>query len=322
MKKEILKVLLDNKGAYISGEELSERLQISRTAIWKHINSLKEAGYIIEAKSRQGYRLVAKPDILLAEELVLNMETEWLGRRIQVFDEIPSTNDLAKKLAAEGTAEGTVVIADKQTQGRGRMGRAWSSPAGQGLWFSVVLRPPLQPYQASELVFVAAVGVCQALRDLTGLDILIKWPNDLLLDGKKVCGILAEMSAEIDLLNYVVIGIGINVNQREEDFPAELAMTATSLRLASEEYFRRSELLPAILLQLERAYIGYLQKGFAYILDLWKTMNCTLGREVKVISHGTEYYGKAEDLAQDGSLLVRKADQQLEKVMVGDVSLR
>lgn len=322
MQKEILSVLLDNDGKFISGEELSERLNVSRTAVWKHIKSLKEAGYTIEAKPHQGYRLVDSPDILLENELTLTLATKWLGQELQIYRELPSTNDLGKKIADEGVAEGTVIVAEEQTKGRGRMGRLWESPAQKGLWFSAILRPNLKPHLASQLIFVAAVGTCLALRNMTNADILIKWPNDLLIKGKKICGILAEMSAEIDQLNHIVLGIGLNVNQSKDDFSAEIAEHATSLSLATGKKYRRVEILAEILCCLEETYEEYREKGFKATIDSWKAMNCTLGRAVKVVTREETFLGIAEDLASDGSLLVRKEDGKLEKIIVGDVSLR
>ena len=322
MKKEILELLLKNMGEFISGEEISSGFHVSRTAIWKHINSLKEAGYEIESSPRQGYRLNKLPDVLVTEEIMLSLKTERLGLNVQVFAELPSTNDLAKKLANEGADEGTIILAEKQLQGRGRMGRHWESPAKKGLWLSVILRPPIKPYLASQIIFVVAVGVCRALRSITGLDVKIKWPNDLLINGKKICGILTEMSAEIDMLNYVVIGIGVNINHQQGDFPLEIIDTATSLSIASGNNYRRVEILQEILLQLENTYQQYLQHGFVSILTDWKALNCTLGKDVKVFSMEEKFNGIAEDLNQDGSLLVRRENGQLETVIVGDVSLR
>lgn len=322
MKKEILGVLMKNSGEYISGEELSVRLNVSRTAIWKQINSLKEAGYVIDSKPNRGYRLVSSPDILQQSELMLKLKTSWLGHNLQIFDELPSTNDLAKGLASEGAVEGTVIIAEKQTKGRGRIGRPWESPAKKGLWFSVILHPMLEPQLASQLIFVAAVGICRALREQTALDIMIKWPNDLLYEGKKICGILAEMSAEIEQLNHIVLGIGLNVNQEEEDFSPEIVKLATSLNLAAGKKYRRVDILAAILLHLEEAYSEYQEQGFPAILKAWESLNCTLGREVKVVTREESFQGLAEGLAKDGSLLVRRKSGEIEKVIVGDISLR
>jgi len=322
MKKEILKLLLDNAGRFVSGEEISERFQVSRTAIWKHINSLKNAGYDIEALPRQGYRLKELPDVLNPEEVELSLKTRLLGRELHIYPELSSTNELAKKLAGEGSPEGTIVLAERQLRGRGRMGRSWHSPAEKGLWFTVILRPDIKPYLASQLIFVAAVGVCRALRKVTGLEVGIKWPNDLLVDGKKVCGILTELGAEIDMLNYIVLGIGININQSEEDFAPELAASAASLRQLSHRSYRRLEVLQEVLYQLETVYEQYLQEGFPCILQAWKELNCTLGQRVEVITRDEIYQGIAEDLNEDGSLLVRDEKGEIRTVVVGDISIR
>jgi len=184
MKKEILKLLLDNLGRFVSGEEISTQFQVSRTAIWKQINSLKELGYPIEASPRQGYRLTVLPDILTAEEILLTLKTQQLGQVVQVHGELPSTNDLAKKMAAEGSPHGVIILAERQLQGRGRLGRPWDSPIRSGLWLSIILRPDIKPYLASQLIFVMAVGVCKALRKVTGLEVIIKWPNALPIEGR------------------------------------------------------------------------------------------------------------------------------------------
>ncbi|MFY9376991.1 MAG: biotin--[acetyl-CoA-carboxylase] ligase [Peptococcia bacterium] len=322
MKKEILGVLMKNPGKYISGAELSESLKVSRTAVWKQIKVLKELGYEIESKPNSGYRLISSPDILQQDELTLKLRTEWLGHNMQIFEELSSTNDFAKTIANEGAVEGPVIVAEEQTKGRGRMGRLWESPASKGLWFSIILRPLMPPQLAPQLIFVAAVGICRALRGQTGLDIRIKWPNDLLYEGQKLCGILAEMSAEIEQLNYIILGIGLNVNQENEDFSPEIVETATSLSLAARKKYRRADVLAEILFHLEEVYTEYQEQGFQKILKAWESLNCTAGRQVKVMTREETFEGFAESIDEDGSLLVRRKDGQLETVIVGDISLR
>jgi len=322
MKQEILRLLIESRGKFISGEEISRRMSVSRTAIWKQINNLKDEGYVIESVHRQGYRLLEYPDTINKEELKLRLGTEIFGRAVHVYEEVSSTNDFAKKLAAEGAPEGTIVIAERQLQGKGRMGRAWVSPAQKGIWFTFVLRPRLLPSLATQLIFVSAVGVCRALRKFTGLDVTIKWPNDLVISGKKVCGILTELSAEIDMINYVVVGVGINSNHKEDDFPDDIKEKAVSLAIAAGRNFRRTDLLVEILRELEDEYKNYLKYGFDEVIARWKELNSTLGQEVMVSSGEERYNGIARNINDDGCLLVERTDGTLSVVMVGDVSVR
>ncbi len=322
MKQNILQILIDHQGCFVSGEEISKTLSVSRTAIWKHINSLKGEGYDIKALPRNGYCLKIRPDILSLEEINIGLQTSVLGKTLHVFDEVSSTNDLLKKMAAEGAAEGTVVLAEHQIKGRGRMGRPWLAPKGGGLWFSLVLRPALKPFQASQLIFVSAVGVCRALRKYTGLPVAVKWPNDLLLDGKKVCGILTELSAEIDLINYIVIGIGINVNQQVWELPPELQHIAGSLAMSAGHSFNRAGLLRSLLFELEQEYHDYLARGFDAVLQRWRQLDSTLGHEVIITSGGESFTGVARDIDEMGRLLVKTPEGDLRQVMAGDVSLR
>ncbi|MDX9872204.1 MAG: biotin--[acetyl-CoA-carboxylase] ligase [Clostridia bacterium] len=320
MKKEVLQLLLEHQGSSLSGEEISRRLGVSRTAVWKHINTLKEEGYRIDSIHSQGYRLSGKPDILNKEEIELQLPL--FVQEIQIFPEITSTNEEAKKKAAAGAPEGTVVAAEKQLSGKGRMGRPWVSDSGVGLWFSIVLKPPIMPAQAAQLTFVSAVAVCRAVREFTGLDARIKWPNDILLNDKKICGILTELSAEIDRINYMVAGIGLNVNHRDADFAPEIAGKAGSLAMSAGKEFRRAEVLICVLNSFAEVYQQYLSAGFARILAEWRRLNCVLGEEVEIISARETYRGYAVDIDADGQLLVKTKAGELRTVIVGDVSLR
>ena len=322
MKKTVLQVLLEHQGEYVSGEEISDLLQVSRTAVWKHIQSLKEAGYKINSSSGKGYCLLERPDLLTPLEIKTGLKTEFLGHNSLCYTTLDSTNETAKKEALADAPEGTVVVAEQQQQGKGRLERNWFSPPELGLWFSVILRPQIELVQASQLTFVSAVAVCQALRTVTGLSVMIKWPNDLLYRGKKLCGILTELGAEIEEINYLVVGIGLNVNQQAKDFPPEIRKTATSLALASGRSWQRVELLRAILEEYEKQYQIYLQKGFAQTLLLWRELNVTLGQEVTVSTREESFVGIAEDINEAGCLLIRKASGELETLIAGDVSLR
>ena len=251
MKAEILKMLRQSDG-YLSGQQLCDHFQVSRTAVWKAINQLKEEGYEIEAVRNKGYRIVDIPDRITADAIKSCLETKWMAKNLEYYDEIDSTNNRAKALGEAGGADGTLFVAETQTAGKGRRGRCWQSPAGSSISMSILLRPVMNPSDAPMLTLVMAYAATKALREKTELDIGIKWPNDLVVSGKKISGILTEMSAEIDYINHVVIGIGINVNM--ESFPEDIAMTATSLRIEAGKEFRRFELIAAIMEYFEKAY--------------------------------------------------------------------
>jgi len=221
-KQQVLEELRKRKGEYVSGEELSRRLGLSRTAIWKHIKALRRDGYQISACTRRGYTLLCIPDRLYPEEVTAGLKTTWLGRPFYYYEEVGSTNQVAKDLAEQGAPHGAAVLAEGQTSGRGRLGRGWLSPAGKGIWLSLVLRPRVAPWQLPQLSLLAAVGVASAIKEITGLEVGIKWPNDILSRGKKLCGILTEMRAEVEITQYVILGIGLNVNLDIEDFTRDL----------------------------------------------------------------------------------------------------
>lgn len=322
MKDAVLQILLEHQGEYISGEEMSNLLQVSRTAIWKHMQSLKEEGYEISSSPRRGYCLLERPDLLTPLEIKTGLETEFLGHNLLCSSSLDSTNEAAKREALAGAPEGTVIVAEQQEQGKGRLDRDWFSPPALGLWFSVILRPQIKPAQASQLTFVSAIAVCKALRAVTKLPVLIKWPNDLLCRDKKVCGILTELSAEIEEINYLVVGIGLNVNQQEKDFPPEIKDTAISLALATGRSWQRAELLRHILQEYEEQYQIYLDQGFKQTLLFWRELNTTLGKEVVVSTREGCFTGVAEEINEDGCLLVRKDSGEVEVLLAGDVTLR
>jgi len=322
MRTRILEILGQSSKEYLSGEEISRQLSVSRTAIWKQMQTLKQAGYEIEAHPRRGYRLKNRPDLLLPYEIRDTLSTKILGQgEIYYFSEIDSTNIEAKKHANLGCPEGSIVLAETQNGGRGRLSRSWFSPTGKGIWLSVVLRPPFYPYDAPKCTLMAAVAVTKAIRNVTGVKCGIKWPNDILYQGKKVVGILTEMSAEFDAINHVIIGMGINVNIKEQEFPAELIDVATSLSVITGHDISRLTLLHAVLVELENAYEGVIQRGFSEMLDEWRELSVTLGKNVNVFGGGREFSGLAVDIDNDGALLVQ-TDDALEKVLAGDVSIR
>lgn len=320
MKSKILQLLKDSDG-YVSGEEISKVLGVSRTAIWKVISHLKEEGYVIESVTKKGYLLQETPDLLTEDEILYHLKTKWLGRKIVHYHQIDSTNKEAKKLAASGEKEGTIVISEEQLAGRGRLGRTWISPAGTGIWMSVILRPSIAPTDASKITLLAGLAVCEGIKEATGLPVQIKWPNDLVLHNKKICGILTEMSAEMEKINYIILGIGINVNT--DSFPEDLKNTATSLKIEGEKEYDRKEIVKAILMYLEQYYELYMKnQDMEDLLEKYKNHCLTLGKEVKIIHRNEEFIGKAVDLSKEGELIVEKQDGQVITVFSGEVSVR
>lgn len=302
----------------ISGEGLAAQLGLTRAAVWKRVNRLKARGYVIEGSPRRGYRLLAVPDKLLPEEVLEGLKTRTFTGPVHHFETLDSTNDLAKELAVQGAPEGTVVVAEAQTGGRGRLGREWNSPPGVGLYVSLVLRPMLPPMELPQITLTTAVAVVRAVHRVTGVAPGIKWPNDLLVNGKKLGGILTEMETESDRIRHVVVGLGLNVNNPE--FPPELAATATSLTLTAGGTFSRVNLLKAWLEEFEELYGRFLNQGFPEILEEWKGYTVTLGRAVTVRQGPREISGQALDVAPDGALLLRTNTGEMVRVTSGEIT--
>jgi BirA family transcriptional regulator, biotin operon repressor / biotin---[acetyl-CoA-carboxylase] ligase len=316
----VLSFLAEAGDEFVSGEAISDKLGLSRTAVWKHVESLRAHGYRIDAVPARGYRLAAIPDRLTALELRPLLNTHDLGQVLHAFDELPSTSDRAKELADDGAAHGEVVIAETQTAGRGRRGRVWVSPPRRNLYFSVVLRPDLPPTRAAELTLVASLAICDALRQAGVVHAGIKWPNDVLAGGKKIAGILTELAAEPDRVQWVVIGVGVNVNARPEDFPEELRDEATSIAIERGEPAPRALFAAACLTALEDWLDVHAERGFEAIRDAWRERTVTLGRQVAVRADGREIVGTAEDIDEQGALLVR-TPERIERILAGDVQL-
>ncbi len=318
----ILSALRKARDGAVSGEELARRLGISRAAVWAHIQDLRAVGYDIHANPHQGYRLLGAPDLLHGDDLLARLGAgHRIGRDIRVFRETTSTSDIVERLARDGVAEGVVVFAEAQTAGRGRLGRPWTSPDGKGLWFSVLLRPALRPPETTRLTVTAAVAVARAVRAQTGLAPEVKWPNDLLLGGRKFGGILTEMSGEQDRVRYVVLGIGLDVNLTTADLPGELRRLATSLRLELGRPVPRAELAVAILRELDTAYQRALGGQFEAIADEWEALCTTIGRAIEVALGPRRIRGRAEALDTDGALLLRTEHGRLERITGGDVTV-
>lgn len=321
MKESILKILRNNRENYLSGQKISEDLNVTRTAIWKNINSLRDEGYVIESISSKGYKLISSPDILSPTEIGKNLDTKIVGKEIVHFNSIDSTNIKAKELARKGSDEGTIVVAEEQTSGRGRLGRVWISPKGKGIWMSIILRPDIDPIYASKVTQIGAAAVWKAINSI-GIKAEIKWPNDIVLNGKKICGILTEMSGELNKINYIVIGIGINVNIEEAEFPTEIAKTASSLKAEVGKYICRQELLIEILRELDYYYDDLINKGsIKEAIDICRRESVLLGKDIKIISKGQEVLAKAIDITDDGELIIEEGKER-RKLISGEVSVR
>ncbi|MGB7768954.1 MAG: biotin--[acetyl-CoA-carboxylase] ligase [Verrucomicrobiia bacterium] len=305
-----------------SGADLAGQLRISRAAIWAHIEELRGLGYDIEAGPHLGYRLVSVPDVLHADDLLARLyKAKIIGRDIRVFEQTTSTNDVMEKLARDGVKEGVVVFAESQTKGRGRLGRKWISPAYKGLWFSVLLRPDLRPQEATQLTVVAATALCRAIQSETGLNPEIKWPNDILVGGRKVAGVLTELSAELDRVKHVILGIGVDVNLGAGEWPAELRKQATSLKIEAGRAVSRADLAAAVLRELDNDYGRVCAGQFAAVADEWEARCQTIGRNVAIQIGGRRVQGRAEALGESGELLLRTEHGHLERISGGDVTL-
>ena len=308
--------------AGMSGAALAADLGISRAAVWARIEELRRLGYEIEASPHRGYTLRKVPDVLHADDLLARLgSSRVIGRDIRVFQETTSTNDVVERLGLDGVAEGIVVFAERQTAGRGRLGRQWISPAGCGLWFSVLLRPKLAPMATTQLTVASAVAVARGIQSQTPLLPQIKWPNDILLNGRKVCGILTELSAELDRVHHVTLGIGLDVNQTKEELPPELRAIATSLRLESGRSWPRADIALAILKELDSLYAQIGAGKFAKISDEWAARCTTLGERVRIRLGDRVFRGTAEALDDEGALLIRTEHGRLERILGGDVSV-
>ncbi|MGM9935747.1 MAG: biotin--[acetyl-CoA-carboxylase] ligase, partial [Candidatus Ornithomonoglobus sp.] len=305
--------MLKNTESYISGEEMSRALGISRAAVWKHIKKLKDEGYDILSVTNKGYRLQNIPDILSEASISSGLNTEFTARHIKYMPVIDSTNEEVKRCSE--MSDGTLFIADVQSAGKGRLGRSWESPKGSGIWMSLLLKPDIPPRDISQITLIAGMAIRRVLGNGAG----IKWPNDIVIGSRKVCGILTEMSAEIDRVNYVICGIGINVNTAV--FPAELQDKATSLFIETGKTYNRSELVSAIMNEFEPLYKVFQKEGFSPLLEEYRNSCITIGREIRVIYRKETLIGKAVDIAPDGGLIVETENGRV-NVTSGDVSVR
>ena len=328
MKYEILKALREAAPEFVSGEALSRLLGVTRTSVWKCINELRTENYEIEASSRNGYRFVSKPVRLNSFEIAYRLGTVTIGRNVLYYDELDSTNSYAKKLATEGCEDGTVVIAGRQTAGRGRIGRNWYSPQDKGIYMTVVLKPMIPPEKIQLLTLAASVAAVDAIRCVCDVEAGIKWPNDIILDGKKVCGILTEMNCETDLVNFAAIGIGINFSQKPGDFPDELRDKAVSLMTYLQDRGTqgktpdRLDLIRSVLTELDKGYSLLMEDCGSEIVEMWKQRSLTIGREVSIHHRDGQFTGIARNITLDGRLVVSCSDGAIREVLSGEISVR
>jgi len=315
MKSKILEIL-EKKGNYVSGEEISKEIGISRAAIWKHIKKLRELGYEIESKTNEGYKLIKSPEKQIEFELGRLLDTKIIGKKILFFEEVDSTNNKAKQIALEEN-EGTVVISEMQTSGRGRRGRGWYSPKG-GIYVSFILKPNVSPEKASQLTLVSSLALVETLNAMNNnLNAKIKWPNDVLISGKKISGILTELSSDMEKINYIVVGIGINLNTEKEILPEN----GTSLKKEMKEEVSIKLFLKSFLGHYDLIYQEYLNGDIDQIIERWKNNSDTLGKKVKIIGINETYEGLAKDIDENGALILKTKEKEI-KIYSGDVSLR
>jgi BirA family biotin operon repressor/biotin-[acetyl-CoA-carboxylase] ligase len=322
MDDEILQLLRKHPSAFLSGQEISRRLKVSRTAVWKRLRRLRTLGYEIEASTRSGYRLIQSPDLLTPSEIKPLLKTKWMGRTIHHFQTLDSTNSKAYQLALNGAKEGEVVISESQKKGRGRLGRQWFSPPFLNLYLSVILRPNISPHQASLITLMAAVAMADAIQKFSGLLPLIKWPNDILLRDRKAAGLLNEIHSEMDRIHFVILGIGVNLNMDEKMFSKEIRAIATSLKIEMGQKVSRKAFLQFFLQELEKWYSIFLEEGGAVILKAWRDRAHIKGRQVKVTSFGETVEGIAIDVDSDGALILETEDGKQKRVVAGDIEYK
>lgn len=319
MREKIIRAILDSGDSFISGEQLSKALGISRTAIWKHINALREEGYNIESVNKKGYRLAERPhDILLLENISHNLSTEFIGKNIIHLDTVGSTNDYAKEIGNKVNG-GTLIISEQQTKGKGRLGRSWKSKLGDGIWMSLIIKPKIEPYKAPFLTLVAGASIIKALDNL-GVDVSIKWPNDIILNHKKICGILTELSAEMERVNYIVMGIGINVKTLE--FPEEIKEKATSLY--KEGYkLSRVDIVRQFCIEFEKLYKAYILDGNKdSTLEICKKYSAIIGNHVYLIKNNKKELVECIDINENGNLIIKENNGEIKEILSGEVSIR
>jgi BirA family biotin operon repressor/biotin-[acetyl-CoA-carboxylase] ligase len=321
IRKELLDAFTNAGESYLSGQHIADLIGCSRTAVWKHIEELRKEGFELEAVRRRGYRILKTPETITADEIRLGLKTKFIGKSIHYKESVESTQKIAHQLILENAPEGTVVIAEEQSSGRGRMDRKWHSPKYTGIWMSLILRPNIPLIKTPQLTLLTAVAGVQAMEEVTGLVPEIKWPNDILLNGKKVTGILTELQAEADKVHSIIIGIGMNVNQHKEDFPEELTSTATSLFIEKNQKVSRSDIIKCIFINLEKLYLLYLNNGFFPIKMLWESYAVSIGKQIKARTLTNTIEGKALGITDDGVLELEDKDGVIHRIYSADIEL-
>ncbi len=319
--EQLLSLLRKEAGRVVSGALLSQALGVSRTAVWKRVNRLRARGYQIASTPSSGYRFISAPDALLPEEIQEGLKTETFARKIHYLERTESTQRIAIDMARQGASEGTLIVADAQTHGKGRLGRSWVSPPKCNLYFSMILKPDILPAWIPQVNLVSAVSLCESLVGQTGLPVRVRWPNDLWIGEKKVGGILTEMSSDMDQVNYVVLGCGINVNMTRDALPGDLREIATSLFLEADRTFSRVALFRGLLEGLESDYAVFLKHGFIPFRERWTALSMTIGRPVHVHMPHREIHGFALEIGEQGYLRIQREDGAIEEVVCGDVTV-
>ncbi|MGB2994110.1 MAG: biotin--[acetyl-CoA-carboxylase] ligase [Paenisporosarcina sp.] len=322
VKFNITKRLLAANGQPISGQQLADDFGLSRTAIWKHIKELEEDGYEIDTVKKKGYVLTTSPDTLQAAKIDQYLTTTRFGRKIHYLQSCPTTQPIAHQLAQAGEPDGAIVICEEQTAGKGRLARAWTSTQGKGIWMSVIIRPEIPPTKAPQLTLVAAVAVTRAIEDIADVRAEIKWPNDLLINGKKCTGILTELQADIDRVHAIILGIGVNVNQQLTDFPEEIQSIATSIQMVTGKPVDRAELVARILHHLEIYTDLYVKHGFEPLKILWESYSCTLGKRIKATMIHKQIEGVALGITNEGILQVKTDDGEIHGIYSADIEIQ
>jgi BirA family transcriptional regulator, biotin operon repressor / biotin---[acetyl-CoA-carboxylase] ligase len=318
-RKRLIDMLVNQKDEYISGQKLSDELNISRAAIWKHMKALENDGYNIEAVSRKGYRILQTPKDMSSNTIQWGLSTKWLGKHLHFESQVTSTQTVAHKLALDGAPHGTVIVADEQVEGRGRLHRKWDSQKGKGIWLSIILRPEIEPYRAPQLTLASAVAIAHMLRNTCNVTAKIKWPNDIFLQDSKLAGVLTEMQAEQDLIQYVIIGIGLNVNHELIDIPNELKEIATSLKIETNRSWKREDLIQGLLKEMEIAYNQFIDEGFQSIKKQWEQAAYKLGEPIHVKAQRKEWDAVLIGIHDDGALIVEDENGETHRLYSAEI---
>ncbi|MHA6251121.1 biotin--[acetyl-CoA-carboxylase] ligase [Oceanobacillus sp. CAU 1775] len=318
-RSKLLTILSENEEKYISGQEISEALNISRNSVWKHMKALEKDGFEIEGVPRKGYRIIQHPNKVSDNTIKWGLNTKWLGQTVIHKETTQSTQLIIHQAAQEGAPHGTVAIADEQTKGRGRLNREWHSGKQKGMWLSILLRPAILPQQAPQLTLLTATVLADVIKNETNINPLIKWPNDILIHTKKAAGILTEMQAEQDQIQYIVIGIGLNINHTASDIPEDLRSLATSLKVESNKEWSIQTFVQAFLQTFETAYDSFIENGFSEVKKKWEGYGFKLGEEIKIINQNEERKAIFNGIAEDGALLIKDNANQVSKVYSGEI---